>query len=162
MATKNFWDALTIPSQVEADGFEFVNPVVMAQQFVKAVGYAQMIGKELEDLTSEIVKLTIQKERIERDLRRLRVDILSHSYDKVTKSASAEIQDAFVRRQAIVLGRVTELDKLEAALEDLVKKIEDREPERDRRKNQLKILELAMNWGKQYLDFDKLLRRTSA
>lgn len=155
----DFWDEVTIEFQEEDDGFHFVNPVVMAQYFVKAVGHATQLHRDMEVLKEEVANLTIRKERKQRELAKLRKAIIAANYSESTKSASSEIQDAFVLAKAPSLGKLDELKEIEADIEELIRLIEVREPKIEEIKVRLRALENFTNWGKQYLDFDKLLRR---
>lgn len=156
-----FWETLNIPIQVEDDGFQFVNPVVMAQRFVHAMGQAALLGSQIETLTEQIANLTVNRDRKVRELRKLRREVLANAYTKLTKSAPSEIQEAFVLKAAAEQGRQDEFTALEAEIEYLERELESRTPRIGVYKARLKTLELAMNWGKQYLDFDKLITRAS-
>lgn len=155
----DFWDRMNIEFQEEDDGFQFVNPVVMAQYFVKAVGEATQLYRDMEVLNEEVANLTIRKERKEREIKALRKRIIAANYNQLTKSASSEVHDAFVWAHAATIGKLDELKQLEEDIEVIEKMIEVRKPKIDEVKTRLRAIENFTTWGKQYLDFDKLLRR---
>jgi hypothetical protein len=156
-----FWEELVIPFQEEDGNFQYANPVVVGQYFIKAVGVAAFLGQQAETLTEQIGNLRVSLDRKKRDLAKVRRKVLSESYKEVKSSASTEVQDAFVHRKAHDLGFGVELETLENEVEALVRELEIREPRLDQYRSRLKLLELSMNWGKQYLDFEKLVIRSS-
>lgn len=158
--TDGFWERLNIPYQEDNDDFQFVNPVVVARQFVKAVGEATTLGNMAEVLTEQLANLKVQLDRKERELRSFRREVFSKHYKEITRSAGSEIQDAFLRNKAEEDGRLPELLSLEADIESLRKEIEVREPRVDQYRLRLKMMETIMVWGKQYLDYEKLVTRT--
>lgn len=156
-----FWEDMVIPFQEEDEEFQFANPVVVSQQFVKAIGTASYLGKQAEILTEQIGNLKVTLDRFKRERDKLRRRILANHYKEITKSASSEIQDAFIYKMAQEDGLSKELLEIEAEIEDLTREIEVREPRVDQYKTRLRLLETSMNWGKQYLDFDKLIIRST-
>lgn len=159
MDAPTYWAKLKLPFQIEDDGFQFTNPVVLATKFVEAAGIAAYLGQETEVLTEQLGNLKITLERKRRELASFRRGILAGNYKKITKSASSEIQEAFIYATAKDAGCLVGLMALEADIEQLLQDIESREPRLAQYKHRFKVLELTMGWGKQYLDFEKLVAR---
>lgn len=157
----DFWKNLVIPFQEEDEEFQFANPVVVGQYFLKAVGTAAYLGEQAESLTEQVGNLRVQLDRKKRDLSKFRRSVLAAYYKEITKSASSEVQDAFIEKKADEMGRLKEMQDLEEEIENLVRELEIREPRLDQYRTRLKLLENSLNWGKQYLDFEKLMIRST-
>lgn len=161
MENDTFWKDFVIPFQEEDGDFQFANPVVVAQYFIRAVGTASFLGHQAEMLTEQIGNLRVKLERAKRDLAKFRRRILSRHYSEITKSASSEIQEAFLHKIIHADGEELEFKRLEDEIEALTKELEIREPRLEQYRARLKVLETSMNWSKQYLDFDKLVIRST-
>jgi hypothetical protein len=61
--------------------------------------------------------------------------------------------------KAAEAGESAKLQQLIADIETLTTLIETKSPQLDRLKGRLKILETSMDWAKQYLDYEKLIKR---
>lgn len=158
---KDFWKDMVIPFQNEDDELQFANLVAVSQHFIKAVGLAAQLGEQAEALTEQLANVTITLERKQRDLSEFRKSILAKHYKRISKSAGKDVQEAFIRAMADEDGREQELIDLDAEIEKLTREIEIRTPRVAQYKARLKMLEMTMGWGKQYLDFEKLIIRSS-
>lgn len=161
MDNKKFWSSVTIPFQEEDAQFDFANPVIVQRQFLKLSAESAYLAEQAEVLTEQLANITIKKERKERELRNFRRQIFAKHYSSITKSASSELQDAFILNMARKDGREAELLQLEAEIETLEKELEIRKPRIDQYKARMKVIENLLTWGKQYLDYDKLVMRSS-
>lgn len=157
-----FWNDLSIPYQEEDEEFNFANLVIVAQHFLKAVGRAAQLGEQAEVLTEQIATVTVQRDRKDRELKVLRRKILASNYKGMSKSASRDVQEAFILAMAEKDGLLPELEALEAEIERLTREIEAREPRVAEFRNRMKLIETTMGWGKQYLDFEKLVIRSTS
>jgi len=156
-----FWQDMQFPFQDEDDQFQFANLVVVAEQFLRATSTAAALNEQAEVLQEQLANLRIMYERKERQLKILRRNILARNYKQMSKSAGKDVQEAFIVAMAASDGVLQELLDVEQAMEKLQQEIEQREPVLDELRNRLKTLDTIMGWGKQYLDFEKLLLRSS-
>lgn len=156
----SFWNDLVIPFQEEDGDFQFANPVVVAQHFIKAVGMAAYIGQQGEDLTADIAQLKLNLTDLEDELRVFRQYIFTTYFKDIPKSGGNEVKDAFVRLKAIDDGSDTVLAILEKGITTIKRTITEKSHKESKFKAQLKLLETTMSWSKQYLDFDKMIMRS--
>jgi hypothetical protein len=159
-----FWDVAQIPFNEEADenGFEFINAIDIAERFLEAASWASFLAQKSERLASTLAALETEKIQTERQLARLRREIFSKHYDKITKSASSEVQDAFLLAKAREEEREDDLLELEERIEELLCEIEAVTPTMNKIRGRMKVLERNMEYAKQYLDYEKLEKRISA
>jgi len=154
-----FWDSIEIPFQELEEDVQFVNPVVVANGFMKAAAQAKALGEKMEVLSEQMANLNIALERKRREMAKLRRDLLAAHYTKITKSAPSEVQEAFLITVANTEGRLPDLLAIEQEIERLTRELEIREPRLNQYKARLRMLETIVGWGKQYVDYDKLLLR---
>lgn len=158
--TEQFFSSIQIPfnSDWEENGFEFVNSVNVAEVFIKATAHSASLAEEAEKYTSDLANLDYQRGKKERELLKLRRSIFADKWNEITKSAGPEIQNAFILAKADEEQRTKLL-----AIEDEIEKLDDQvgriKPRLDKVRNRMKLLERNMDWAKQFLDFDKLMKR---
>ena len=160
MSVDTFWEDIQIPYQEDNKDFQFTNPVAVSQHFVKSVGRLAQVAEQAEVLTDQIATITVHMERRERDLKMLRRKILAKHYKSITKSAGSEIQEAFVRLKAEEEGLLSALESIEAEIEKDRRELEIRIPRVAKLRSRMKAIETTLIWGKQHLDFEKILMRT--
>lgn len=154
-----FWNEVIIPFQEEDPEFQFANPVIVSEQFIKAVAQGARIGERSEVLVRRLKKLNSIKKDITRDLAKLKQEILAKFYSEVTKTASPDIMAAFIRRKAEEVDREDELAGLLKELDTVDAEIDDVQDQLDILKDRMKFLDKAMDWARQFLDYDKLQQR---
>lgn len=154
-----FWDDLIIPVQTDDIGIEFVNPVLVAQTFIKAIGMMSYEGQLGETLTGEITGLTLMLDAKERELGRLKRKIMAKHFKGLAKSASTEVREAYLIIKAEEDGKLKQLEDAEDEIAQLKAKILAKEHECNKQKTRLKTLQIVRDWSKQYLDFDKIIMR---
>lgn len=155
-----FWNSAYVPVDEDwkENGTEFVNPVVVADMFATSTGTAAKLAQEAEVISEKLAKLDYEKGRLARQVAKIRRTIFADHYNKITKSAGAEIQDAFILSMADE-GQKALLLSLEEDIEDRLDKIGRLTPRLERVRYRLKVLERNMDWAKQYLDHEKLQMR---
>lgn len=156
----SFWDDLEIPFQEDEEGYQFANAVIVAQEFLKAIGKLSYEGQQAEDLTQEIAGLTLMLESAETSLTKLRRKIFAKHYKGIAKSASTEVRDAYIYNKAEEDGHLQTLTDLEDNITKLKANIRIKEASLEKHRSRIKILQTVRDWSKQYLDFDKLLIRS--
>lgn len=157
--TKSFWTQMPIPFQDEDESYDFANPVVISQDFLRATALAAEIGEKAEVLTEELANLEILKERAIRRRNALIRDIMVNHYDSLSKSARSTVHEAFVYKKAKDEGRLPELCEIDADIEKYTREIEAREPRLSQFKNRLRLIENKMEWAKEYLNYEKHVDR---
>lgn len=162
MTQDTFWDDIQIPINPdwEDNDADFVNPVVVADMFASATGFAATICSDLEALTDKLSKLERQKAKLVKELARIRRDILAEEYKRITKSASPEVQTAFIWSSASSKQR-TLMRNYEDKLEVIDAHIMSITAERERLNNRLKRLDRNMDFAREYLNFDKHMAKVS-
>lgn len=157
---QEFWSSAYVPvdEDWEETGTEFVNPVVVADMFALATGMAAKLAQEAEVISEQIANLEFEKAKLMRQLAKIRRTIFADHYNKITKSASAEIQDAFIMAMADE-GQKKQILALEDEIEDCVQKIGRLTPRLEKIRFRLRTLEKNMEWAKQFLDYDKMQAR---
>ncbi len=163
MAKPEFYDLLSVAINEEDDDFEFANRQVVAEHFLRLQQMAAQVVARATALTAEIATLEVHKKRFARELKQIRRQVLAANYAKITKTATPEIQDAFV---FLCLqddpDLLTKFGGLEAELEEVTREIESREPRLTEFKDDLKAIERTAEYCKQYLDYEKLDMRINA
>lgn len=156
----NFWNSAYVPVDEDwkENGTEFVNSVVVADMFATSTGTAARLAQEAEVISEKIAKLEYEKGKVSRQIAKLRRTIFAEHYNKITKSAGTEIQDAFVLSMADE-GQRQLLLSLEDSVDESQDKIGRLLPRLERVRYRLKVLEKNMEWAKQFLDYDKMLTR---
>lgn len=154
-----FWDALPIPYQTEDEEYEFANPVVVQQQFLRLSRATAVVCQEAEDVTSEIADLENDKSEVQLELSNLRRQLFAANYKQITKSASSEVQDAFILTTARDCGREEELADLEEMVADLESRIRRLKPVQAKLWNRQNMIKQTFDYGKNYLDFEKVLTK---
>lgn len=157
---EEFWDDMIIPFQTVDKEFQWVNSVVVVRKFITSIGTLSMLGKSMEVLTEQLGSLNVQLEAEQRKLKVLRKEILSRHYKAITKSASSELQDAFIRNKAQEDGVLADLTILETEIERLTVQIARRKPRVAQYQFRIKTLNTSMEWAKQYVDFDKMVTKS--
>jgi hypothetical protein len=152
----SWWDRVALPTNHEDDSFEFVNRVVAAEWFADKTEDIAKLAQLNEAVLKQIKNFKVAQERLRRQVKTFRRKVLAKHYNQMTKSASPEVQDAFILRCAIEDGEEAELLALEDEIEQLEFEIERRVPFRDMVDTRMKTLQLAMESAKQYLDAEKL------
>ena len=164
-ATENkrdpFWDGFEIPFQEEAEDFDFINAVVVSKHFIKAISLSAEAAEKAEVLTIEIANKEVELARIERDLALIRRDLLAENYAGITKSASSEIQEAFILKCATGSKHEQTFRSLEKSREEALRFLEIRKPRLEQLRARLKHIENKMNWAQQYLNFEKILMKVT-
>lgn len=155
----NFWEDVVIPFQEDDANFEFANPLVVSEAFLKAIAWGAQISGLAEDLFIEISKLETEKKDIDRKIAKIDRTVLSKFYSEITKTAAPEVRRAFIQNKSAEIGKDVELDALEQKRDDIQAKLDDLERKREFYKNRMRFLEKSTEWAKQYLDYDKLLER---
>jgi len=158
----NFWEWVAIPFNDEDREFEFVNPVELSERFIEATGIAANYGQITEQWTNELNRLDRERSDIARQIAALRRKILAENYAGITKSAGAEIQDAFVLKCAREMGLEDQLLALEKKHEEVQVKIDTLSARLELLRHRLKVLEKSMDWAREYLNFQKLDMRLEA
>jgi hypothetical protein len=158
-----FFERITVPVNYEANsnGFDFVNPVEVAEMFAAATGIAAQLGGQCETLTSVIANVEFQLVQKERELFRLRRSLLADSFGGVKAGWSTAVLEAYVFTCAVALDRTTALTSLEGDIEELQDTLGMHKPRLDKLKSRARLLEKNMEMAKQYLDFDKLMQRVT-
>lgn len=154
-----FWKTVELPFQTDDRDFQFVNPVAAAEWFAKKTSDISYLNGMAELLEEEIANLKVHLRRKDEDLSRLRRKLLAGAYDRVSKSASTEILNAFVLKLAQDEGRGPKMTELEEEKEDIVRSIEVREPRRNQLYARLKAIRDSQDAARQYLDYNKLEQR---
>lgn len=157
-----FWKTVELPFQTDDRNFQFVNPVAAAEWFAKKTSDISFLNGMAELLEEEIANLKVHLRRKDEELNKLRRRLLSGAYDKISKSASTEILNAFVLTLAEAGGKGIKLTELEDQKEEIVKSIEVREPRRNQLYARLKAIRDSQDAARQYLDYNKLEQRLNA
>lgn len=160
--TDAFWKTVELPFQEDDQQFQFVNPVAAAEWFAKKTSDISYLNGLAEILEEEIANLKVHLRRKDEKLGRFRRKLLANAYDRVSKSASTEIQNAFVLKLAEDEGKGVEFCSLEEDREELVRSIEVREPRRNQLYARLKAIRDAQDAARQYLDYNKLEQRLNS
>jgi uncharacterized coiled-coil protein SlyX len=156
-----FWKDFAIPFQVEDDEVSFANPVRVQRSFLEAVSELAYYGEKAERLTEQIAKLEAQRDAIRAGLRRLRREFLASEYSRITKTASSDIQEAFILNVAIQKGRDGELKEIEQTLEQKEEQLRALVPKLRKVEARMKALQRREEWAREYLNFEKLMTRLS-
>lgn len=162
MNTDNFWNNFQIPYQEDDPSFQFVNPVAVSQHFIRVIGEQAFLLEQSERLTQQLANVSAQETKQLRRLATLRREVLSRHYGEITKSASSEIQDAFIVSK--IRNDVELLDEFESIEDSLVELQDQRiiiQPRLDQLRARMKAIEKKMEWAKQYLDHEKLMVRVA-
>lgn len=152
---EEFWRTSCVPynDEWQENGLDFVNPVTVADQFIKAAAQASRTAYEAEIIAKHVAEWQDMQDAVEHKLLVLRRKILAENYDKITKSATPEIQNAFILKHA---GKhATEMQEKENELETIVREIGAWKPYLAKLDKRLRRLERNMDWATQYLNFDK-------
>lgn len=156
--TDRFWEALPIPYQEEEEDVQFANPVVVQRHFLRLTrALAQTLGPA-EALAEEIATLEGEKAEWQRELARIRRDLLAGSLDRIKKT-TLDMQNAFLLNVARESGREEQLEEAEAEIETREREIARRAPVLEKLRARQKAIEQVMNGGKQYLDMEKLFMK---
>lgn len=157
----NFWKESTIPFQTEEADFQYANPVVVAQKYLWYQAQAAYLGEKAEGLTSDIGSLSIKLEDAEKGRKALRSRLLAQNYKTLTKSASSEVQDAYVLNCAITSGQLVYQEYLdfENTIKIVSKQIAEKQNLLNKYKNRMAHLRISLECATQYLNFEKHITR---
>lgn len=158
-----FWNRAFIPVNTENKDYELVNPVVVAERFVEVTHDMAQLAQHAEEGSDAIASLELDLSVNMRKTSKIRKRLLADNYDDVTKTASSEIQEAFILKCARDAGEevLSTLENLEIERQDLESKISDHKLALEKIKNRMKLIQINMELAKQYLDHEKLLTRVS-
>ena len=157
-----FWQGMIPPFQEEDIRFQFANPVVLAQTFLKAARAFALHHEQAEVLLKQVGELNVKKARAERRLKAMRREILASNFKGLAKSASEEVRDAYIN-QAAAQDRdlKKELDLLNLEIEEYTREIEARTPAIDILKNRIRAAVEMREFVEQYVNADKAYLRAS-
>lgn len=152
-----FWDALPIPYQTEDGEYDFANPIVVQQHFLRLSKATAIISEKAEQLTKTLSELEDERAEEQYKLGQLRRRLFAANYKLITKSASNEIQDAFILMTARGTDQEDDLLALEERIHELDGEIRRLKPRIERLWTRQKQIQLTIDAGKQYLDYEKKL-----
>jgi HAMP domain-containing protein len=157
-----FWQDITVPvnDEWESNGLDFVNAVQVAEMFAKHTSTAAFLAHKAERLTGEVNELEFKRVQAQRELKRLRREVVARNFKGIPKSANADMQEAFILSVMTDEERAHH-DALETEIDEFTDDIGQRMPALEKYRARLKVLEKTMEWMKQYLDFDKLQTRVN-
>lgn len=155
-----FWSKTFVPvnEDWQENGFDFVNPVVVADMFASATSIASLLAQEAEVLTEQLAHAEVDLTLAQRQLSRLRRSIFAEHFSKLKVGAKVEVQDAFI----IAYGgeeNVAKLYKFETALDDAEDTVFVFKARLKKVERRLKVLQNNMEWAEQFLNYEKLLNR---
>lgn len=160
--TDKFWDEVVVPfnPDIEAreDGYEFINPVTVAEHFAEITQTTARLAQQYEDGSTRLSELEQKLRWVTGDLNSLRKRILAANFEDVTRTARPEIQDAFILHHA-PQEVADQIEEFEAEIGSLEDEIEVVKAALKKIHNRMKLIEKNMDYAKQYLDHEKLLAR---
>jgi hypothetical protein len=162
-STDTFWTDITVPLNEDwaENGVEFINPVQVAEMFARATTIAAKLAQEAETLMHESADFEFRRTQCQRQLKRLRREVLAKNYKGITKSANAELMDAYF--YSVLTEEERELlVSLEDESDEYTDEIGARQPRLELLRTRLKNIERNMDYMKQYLDYEKLQTRISS
>jgi chromosome segregation ATPase len=160
MSTDNFWERYPIPFQDEFGGeYEFANPVVVQQHLIRDIAMTAELTQMAEALIKQIANEEVQMSQAERELGRLRTQILAKYYSEVTKSSSGEIKDAFVLMKAKEDGKDQQIVTLEDTIERHRRALEILNPRLQLITSRLKAIDKKSERATSYLNQERLLMK---
>jgi hypothetical protein len=161
MEDKEFWDRLVIPFQEEDLEFEFANDITVQRGLLVDQSLAAYIGHMVERLEEELALLEYEKAEKQRELSTLRRAILAENYDKITKTASSEVQEAFIYRCAVNSHKDASLLQIEAEIESLTRRIEIKTPLANKYRGRLKQVDKKSERATNYLNHEGRVMKVS-
>lgn len=159
MSEDTFWEEYPLKYNDEDDGFEFVNLVDVAEEFVKMVSVTSRLGYDLERLTEAKANVEVEKQRAERALNTLRRTILSDGLQDVAKTSKPQILEAFILERAKQNNTEGSLLQWENKIEECEKKLEIIQPRINKVQSRLTYMKIKAENLRQYLDYQKLQLR---
>lgn len=159
----NFFERITVPVNYEAstNGFDFVNPVEVAEMFAAATGIAAELGGQAERITSQIANVEYQLAQKEREMAKLRRLLIADNFGAVKSGWSNTVLEAFILDAAMRGGKYEHYIALENEIDAHQDNLGLLKPRHEKLKHRSRVLERNMDMAKQYLDFDKLMQRVT-
>lgn len=155
MAQDTFYEDLLIPFNDEDPDFDFVNHVHAQQKLVEGQNGFTEYTEHAERHTKVIGRATKIRNEAERDLRRLRRQVLASNFGQFKASYGEEARDAFVYKKAEETGRLEDLLTLEAVIETQTREIESHQYRLDLVRGRLKAIEKTMDTAVHLLNLHK-------
>ena len=162
MTEDTFWKDIVVPFQEEDETYEFSSLFQISKYFAKSTGIIAYLGEQAEKLNLEEKSLEEKLMEVEEEFRQLRRKINAKHYKSITKSASSELQEAFLWTKAEEEGKLQEYQQLESDINLLKKHIFKKRKEIDKLKYRIKMLEMAQRAGTEHLNFEKLIMRITS
>ena len=157
----DFWDDRELEFQLTYPDLDFVNAVKMAKFLATGTADMTEISRAMEVLVEKLTKLMNEEAGYRRSITNIRRHLLAKHYTKITKSASSEIQDAFILKKAQEEGEVDAMVDLEVKVEACRALREDLEIELQKFKNRQKLLESQLQAAREIVNFEKKLMSMS-
>lgn len=157
----NFWNEFPIPfnedEEAREEGFDFVNPIDVQDEFIRIIDDIARLGYRIEQLEGVVGSQQAQLADLENQANVLRRKILTrHYHDKsFARSADKEVREAFIFARATD-EELERLEELEDSIMATKKLIGERMVPLNQLRHRMKCLQLKADWAKQHLDYQKL------